>query len=197
MARRSSHGPIPPPSRSAPRPGGLGSGGAGTTLTAGFARSPFGRILIAACRRGICHLSFVDRGADAAAWSALGSEWPEANPRRSDAAARRLAKRVFAPAGGKGRRAPPRVFLRGTAFQLRVWQALLRVERGTLVSYGQLAASLGQPSAARAVGAAVARNPVACLIPCHRVIRKTGSLGGYRWGAARKQALVRWESGGG
>jgi AraC family transcriptional regulator of adaptative response/methylated-DNA-[protein]-cysteine methyltransferase len=87
-----------------------------------------------------------------------------------------------------------RAFVRGTAFQLRVWRALLQVPAGTLISYGELAAAIGNRGAARAVGAAVGQNPLAYLIPCHRVIRDTGALGEYHWGETRKKAIMVWES---
>ena len=96
--------------------------------------------------------------------------------------------------GKTGSRPVLRAFAQGTPFQLRVWRALLSVPPGALVSYGQLAAALGQPTAARAVGTALGQNPLACLVPCHRVIRATGVMGDYRWGQVRKHALVIWEN---
>jgi AraC family transcriptional regulator of adaptative response/methylated-DNA-[protein]-cysteine methyltransferase len=175
-------------------PGEMKSGGAGWTLRAGFAESPFGRCLVAGSPRGICHLSFREPGDDdEAGWRELGREWPNAGLRRDDAAAADTIDRLWAQPG-EGRSGPAlRAFVRGTAFQLRVWRALLRIPPGRLVTYGRLAAAIGNPAAGRAVGAAVARNPVACLIPCHRVIRETGAIGGYRWGPVRKRALVAWE----
>lgn len=173
-------------------PGELKSGGACRTLRAGFAASPFGTCLVADCPRGICHVSFVENGKRAAAWRGLQADWPNARLRRDDTHAERVAGRMFA--SGRGQRPPIRAFVRGTAFQVRVWRALLRVEPGQLVSYGRLAAAAGSPAAARATGSAVAQNPLAYLIPCHRVIRETGILGEYRWGGLRKRALVTWEA---
>lgn len=173
-------------------PGELKSGGAGWVIAAGFAASPFGTYLAAAGPRGICHLSFVETGAEPAALDALRAEWPGARLRRDDAMAERLAARIFTRT--TARDAPLRACVRGTPFQVRVWRALLCIPAGALVSYGRLAAALDAPAAARAVGTAVGRNPLAYLIPCHRVIRETGVLGGYRWDPVRKQALLAWET---
>lgn len=176
-------------------PGEIKSGGAGWTITAGFAASPFGRYLAGEGPRGICHLAFIEPGTEAAALEALRAEWPGARLRHDDAAAADLAARIFERAAPAGSRPVLRACVRGTAFQVRVWRALLHIPPGALVSYGRLAAALGAPKAARAVGTAVGRNPLAYLIPCHRVIRETGAFGDYRWGVARKRALLAWESG--
>jgi AraC family transcriptional regulator of adaptative response/methylated-DNA-[protein]-cysteine methyltransferase len=176
-------------------PAEIKSGGAGWTISGGFADSPFGSCLIAESPRGICHLSFVEPQASEAAWAALQSYWPQARLQRNDSAAARVAALIFARPAGSASRPGLRTFVRGTAFQVRVWRALLQVPAGKLVSYGNLAAALGQPSAARAVGTAVGQNPVAYLVPCHRVIRETGAVGGYRWGQVRKRAILAWESG--
>ena len=111
-----------------------------------------------------------------------------------DPTAGQLAAKLFTRPGNGVSGASLRAFVRGKAFQVRVWRALLRVPPGALVSYGRLAEAVGRPSAARAVGTAVARNPLAYIIPCHRVIHATGVLGGYRWGVERKRALVAWET---
>ena len=175
-------------------PGEIKSGGAGWTIQAGFAETPFGKCLIGEGPRGICHLSFVGPGKERIALNSLREEWPHARLRRDDAAAFALAARIFEQPAGQASRPALRALVRGTAFQIRVWQALLRVQPGTLVSYGFLAGMLGQPAAARAVGAAAGANPLAFLIPCHRVIRQTGIVGGYRWGSERKRAIMAWES---
>jgi len=174
-------------------PGEVKSGGAGWTITAGFADSPFGQCLIGESQRGLCHLSFIDAGDGVAALAALRAHWPQALLQRDDAAAARQAGKIFSPRSEHAARPALRAFVQGTAFQVRVWQALLLVPPGTLVSYGQLAAALDHPHAARAVGTAVSRNPLAWLIPCHRVIRETGVIGEYRWGAVRKRAMLAWE----
>jgi AraC family transcriptional regulator of adaptative response/methylated-DNA-[protein]-cysteine methyltransferase len=175
-------------------PGEVKSGGEGWTITAGFADSPFGRCLIGESPRGLCHLSFVDAGDGAAALAALREHWPRARLLHDDASAARVAGEIFEPRGERPARPALRAFVKGTPFQVRVWRALLQVPPGTLVSYGRLAASLDKPAAARAVGTAVGRNPLAWLIPCHRVIRETGVIGEYRWGAVRKRAMMAWES---
>jgi AraC family transcriptional regulator of adaptative response/methylated-DNA-[protein]-cysteine methyltransferase len=175
-------------------PGELKSGGGGWIIEAGVADSPFGRCLVGQSPRGICHFAFVDPENPDSALSALQADWPNARLHRDDSMAARLSAHIF----DRGRRAraqtPLRALVHGTAFQVRVWQALLKVPSGTLVSYGSLAAALNQPAAARAVGSAVGQNSLAYLIPCHRVIRETGIIGDYRWGSVRKRALVAWES---
>jgi AraC family transcriptional regulator of adaptative response/methylated-DNA-[protein]-cysteine methyltransferase len=175
-------------------PGEVKSGGAGWTITAGFADSPFGRCLIGESPRGLCHLSFVDSGDGAAALAALRENWPRARLQRDDAIASRLTSGIFQRPENRHSGPALRAFVKGTTFQVRVWRALLQVPPGTLVSYGCLAAAIDRPAAARAVGTAVGHNPLAWLIPCHRVIRETGVIGEYRWGAVRKRAMMAWES---
>lgn len=175
-------------------PGEIKSGGAGWEIAAGFAASPFGQCLIARGERGICHLSFANPGEEKSAWSRLSEEWPAAKWVRNDKLAQKLSREIFARPGAPTARPPLRVFVRASPFRVRVWRALLRVPPGGLVTYRDLAAAIGQPGAARAVGTAMAENPVACLIPCHRVIRATGGFGNYHWGAERKAALIGWES---
>ena len=175
-------------------PGELKSGGAGWTISFGFAESPFGKCLIAESPRGICHLSFVENEEAETALAALQNDWPQAKLKRDDSAAARLAARIFARPADSHSRPALRAFVRGTPFQVRVWRALLQVQPGTLTSYGRLAGAIGKPAAARAVGAAVGQNPLAYLIPCHRVIRETGVIGDYHWGQIRKRAMIAWES---
>jgi AraC family transcriptional regulator of adaptative response/methylated-DNA-[protein]-cysteine methyltransferase len=175
-------------------PGEIKSGGKGWTISAGFAGSPFGRCLVAQSPRGICHLSFIGSENGRAEWAVLKEKWPQARLCRDDSAASDLACRVFERSASAHLRPVLQTFVRGTAFQVRVWRALLQVQPGTLISYGRLAALLGQPNAARAVGTAAGQNPLAYLIPCHRVIRETGVVGDYRWGQVRKLAIVVWES---
>jgi AraC family transcriptional regulator of adaptative response/methylated-DNA-[protein]-cysteine methyltransferase len=174
-------------------PGEMKTGGASWRIDAGFAASPFGTCLIGRGPRGICQMSFVEPGDEDSAWAGLEADWPEARLRRDDAVAARLIETVFARPSSRARRRPLQAFVKGTAFQVRVWRALLRVQPGQLTTYGRLAAAIGCPAAARAVGTAVARNPVSFLIPCHRVIRETGVMGEYRWGRVRKRAMVGWE----
>ncbi|MDX2226648.1 MAG: methylated-DNA--[protein]-cysteine S-methyltransferase [Verrucomicrobiae bacterium] len=172
-------------------PGEIKSGGAGWNIHAGFAESPFGSVLIAEGPRGICHISFTVTDAKNADWKKLQDDWPRAHLSRHDGFAAKCAGKIFRT--GADPTAPLRAFVRGTEFQVRVWRALLRVPPGTLVSYGTLARSVKNPSANRAVGSAVGANPLAYLIPCHRVIRETGVLGDYRWDPVRKRALIAWE----
>ena len=174
-------------------PGEIKSGGAGWTMTAGFAPTPFGDCLAARGPRGVCHLSFVDSDRKTA-WDELKQLWPGARWQRDDAAVQGLLACVFDRPGRLEARRPLTVFVKGTEFQLRVWRALLRIPSGRLTTFGQLAAAIGAPAAARAVGSAVGSNELAWLIPCHRVIRQTGAAGEYRWGAVRKRAMLAWEA---
>jgi AraC family transcriptional regulator, regulatory protein of adaptative response / methylated-DNA-[protein]-cysteine methyltransferase len=173
-------------------PGELKQGGAGWTISCGFADSPFGKCLIAESPRGICHLSFVEN--EKSALATLQKDWPSAEIKRDDALAARLATEIFTRPDDSASQPPLRAFVRGTPFQIRVWRALVQVPPGALTSYGRLAKAIAKPAAARAVGTAVGRNPLAYLIPCHRVIRETGVIGGYHWGPARKRAMIAWES---
>jgi AraC family transcriptional regulator of adaptative response/methylated-DNA-[protein]-cysteine methyltransferase len=173
-------------------PGEMKNGGAGMQIDYGFIDTPFGEALIAETKRGVCHLSFVDRGGRNVARELLASQWPGAKLNRNDSRIAELAARIFSPARSTTDR-PLRAFVRGTAFQLKVWRALLRVPAGGLTSYGRLAKAIGQTSAARAVGSAVGANPIAFIIPCHRVIRETGALGHYHWDPIRKRAILGWE----
>lgn len=174
-------------------PGELKNGGAGLTIQYGFAATPFGKAMIGEAARGICHLSFLDRGGREAARQLLHDQWPAAKRQRSDENAARLARTIFRRPGPDQATRRLRAFVRATPFQLRVWRALLRVPSGSLVTYGRLSAAIHQSSAARAVGSAVGANPVAFVIPCHRVIRETGVLGNYRWDPIRKRAMLGWE----
>lgn len=164
-------------------------GGTGLDIRHGLAETPFGPALLARTERGLCHLSFLDAAredADAAI-AGLAAEWSAARLRRDDDDAARLADRIFA-----GDEQP--LDVRGTNFQARVWQALIRIPEGSVASYEDVARGIGRPEAVRAVAGAIARNHVAWLIPCHRVIRKVGETGGYRWGATRKRAMLAWEA---
>jgi AraC family transcriptional regulator of adaptative response/methylated-DNA-[protein]-cysteine methyltransferase len=173
-------------------PGELKRAGAGLTIQYGFLTSPFGTCLIGATSRGVCHLSFLSAEDRRAALSELKAEWPQAHIEEATHVtaplARQLFKRINARAPGID------LHLRGTNFQIKVWEALLRIPPGGVVSYEDLARRIRTPRAVRAVANAVAHNPVAFLIPCHRVIRKSGALGGYRWGETRKKALLAWEA---
>lgn len=179
-------------------PGEVKAGGAGLEVAWGVAQTPLGPVFLASGARGLMKLSFLGAGVPAApgegevaaALAELCADWPAARLVRDDAAAATLAGRVFAAWRGPE---PLHLFVKGTQFQLRVWEALLRIPEGALVTYGELAGALGEPGASRAVGGAVGANPVALLIPCHRVIRSSGELGGYRWGEERKRLLLAAE----
>ncbi|MDQ8184749.1 methylated-DNA--[protein]-cysteine S-methyltransferase [Pelagicoccus sp. SDUM812002] len=176
-------------------PGEIKSGGAGWQMRVGFADTPFGEACLAESPRGICHLSFVEASEKTAVLRALREEWSGAVLLRDDVRAVRLAKAVFAAAKDRQVATPLKALVRGTDFQVRVWQALIQIPRGCLISYGRLAEGIGNPGASRAVGTAVGSNELAFLIPCHRVIRETGVIGNYRWGGDRKRAIIAWENG--
>lgn len=147
----------------------------------GISNSPFGKMFLAHSPRGITHLSFFDDD-EADSMAALRKDWPKAKLIRDDSGAGDLIS-------GKKHR----LHLVGTPFQIKVWQALLEIPRGGLSTYGSLAEKIGMPGASRAVGSAVGANRVSLLIPCHRVIRANGGLGGFRWGAERKKAMLAGE----
>jgi AraC family transcriptional regulator of adaptative response/methylated-DNA-[protein]-cysteine methyltransferase len=174
-------------------PGEMKNGGAGMQMDYGFAETAFGEALLAETRRGICHLSFVADGGRNRARDLLISQWPNAKLNRSDARIADLSAEIFTQVRVASRRPTLRAFVRGTPFQLRVWRALLCVPSGSLTTYGRLAEAIGQSQAARAVGSAVGANPIAFVIPCHRVIRETGALGNYHWDPIRKRAILGWE----
>lgn len=171
-------------------PGEIKSGGAGVVVGWGQAGTPFGDVLAGWTLRGICYLAFLDDDA-APRLQELRSAWPAAELRQNDAEAQRLMDQVFPATPQPGRL---HLLLRGTNFQLKVWEALLRLPPGRRVSYTQLAALAGQPRAQRAVGSALAANTIGYLIPCHRVIRESGESGHYRWGDERKSAMLAWEA---
>jgi len=173
-------------------PGEYKRRGRGVVIGFGFHDTPFGEVLLARTGRGICHLGFVEQGERDAALAALADAWPEADRRQDEVATERDVARIFGP-GREGREEPLRLFVRGTNFQFQVWRALLRIPEGALASYGDLARRLGRPTAQRAVASAVGANPVAYLIPCHRVLRASGALGGYRWGVSRKRTILARE----
>lgn len=164
--------------------------GEGLVIRYGRHDTPFGTALLAATERGICHLSF-EGDESAKAIAELQAEWPRAQLRADNAGTKRLIDEIFSREQPGD---PLHLWVRGTNFQVQVWTALLRVPAGSLISYGGLASAVGTPAASRAVGSAVANNHIAYLIPCHRVIRQTGAVGQYRWGAERKKAMLAWES---
>jgi AraC family transcriptional regulator of adaptative response/methylated-DNA-[protein]-cysteine methyltransferase len=170
-------------------PGEIRARGAGVTIRHGQANTPFGSAFIAETPRGLSRLSFLEGRSDAAAeLEALRAVWPKARFERDDARAAALADIIW---GHKSVTLP--LAVTGTNFQVQVWRALLELDPGESVTYSALAQKLGKPNAARAVGSAVGANPIGWVIPCHRVLRAGGKLGGYRWGPSRKQMIHRWE----
>jgi AraC family transcriptional regulator of adaptative response/methylated-DNA-[protein]-cysteine methyltransferase len=150
-----------------------------------------------ATERGICGLAFVDEDKAQSRSDALADmtqRWPSAGFRERPDRTAPLAARIFDPTTWAPER-PVRLVLIGTDFEVRVWETLLKIPMGRAVSYADIARHLGQPSAARAVGSAVGRNPISFVVPCHRVLRGDGTLGGYHWGLTRKRALIGWETG--
>jgi AraC family transcriptional regulator of adaptative response/methylated-DNA-[protein]-cysteine methyltransferase len=174
-------------------PGEIRARGAGVVIRFGRASTPFGSAFIAETPRGLCRLSFLDGRSDAGELDQLRAAWPKARFERDDPRAAELAAAIWS----RGKAGHPTVTLplavTGTNFQVQVWRALLELEPGESVTYSALARKLGKPNAARAVGSAVGANPIGWVIPCHRVLRAGGKLGGYRWGPARKQMIHRWE----
>lgn len=173
-------------------PGELQRGGMGVTVRYGFHPTPFGECLIALTARGICHLAFVAPVSREEALARLEKDWPLAHLIPDQSATRAAAAKAFPPPGSA---ATPALALhvKGTNFQLKVWRALLDIPVGSVTTYGAIAATIGDPKASRAVGTAVGNNPVSYLIPCHRVIRASGELGGYAWGIERKKVMLRRE----
>ena len=175
-------------------PGEYKSHGEGVTIRYGLHASPFGKCLVAVTERGICHLGFVEREAsEGDAIDNLVADWKNARMIEDNKSTAPLIEPIFdLRVSDRGK--PLNIHLRGTNFQLKVWEALLNIPAGAVTSYQGLAERIGQPSASRAVGLAVGHNPIAVLIPCHRVIRKVGEFGNYRYGALRKKALLAYES---
>ena len=172
-------------------PGEQRSQGEDLLIAYGFHPTPFGVCLIATTARGICRLAFVGSEGRDVQFGELQRAWPRARLALDTEVTARLVSSAFDPAN---RGKPLHLWVRGSNFQIKVWEALLRIAPGELTSYEQLASAVGHPRASRAVGAAVGANPIAVLIPCHRVIRKAGDFGGYRWGLTRKRALVGREA---
>lgn len=169
-------------------PGAYARRGAGLDIRYGWFESPFGDVLAMGTDRGLCGLAFVEECGRDAAWQDMTSRWPEAQFNDAPDA---IAAWVSAAFGGQGQAA---LHMIGAPFQIKVWEALLRVPTGHVTTYSDIARAVGNPKAVRAVGTAVGRNPVSYLIPCHRALRKSGGLGGYHWGLPVKRAILAWES---
>ena len=168
--------------------------GAGLTIRYGLHPSPFGQALVMITDRGLAGLAFTDEADGMDAFEDMSSRWPNANYVEDREATAPYASRIFDPKRWDPKE-PLRIVLIGSDFQVRVWEALLRIPMGCAVTYSSIAEKLGQPTASRAVGAAVGRNPISFVVPCHRALGKSGALTGYHWGLTRKRAMLGWESG--
>ena len=175
-------------------PGEWKASGDGLTITYGFHPCPFGMALVMTTPRGLAGLALADAGKERAALRDMKSRWPKAKYVEDFAATAPTARRIFDAALWR-KDQPLRVVLIGTDFEVRVWERLLDIPMGKLTTYSDLAARAGAPKAARAVGAAVGKNPICFVVPCHRVIGKSGELTGYHWGITRKRAMLGWEAG--
>jgi AraC family transcriptional regulator, regulatory protein of adaptative response / methylated-DNA-[protein]-cysteine methyltransferase len=183
-------------SHEAMTPGDYKRRGEGLEMAYGFHASPFGEALLIATDRGIAGLAFVDEDKGQTRQDALADmmqRWPKARYVESPARTASYARQIFGQQTSSER--PVRLVMIGTDFDVRVWEALLKIPVGRAVSYTDIARHIGAPSASRAVGSAVGRNPLSFVVPCHRVLRGDGSLGGYHWGLTRKRALIGWETG--
>jgi AraC family transcriptional regulator of adaptative response/methylated-DNA-[protein]-cysteine methyltransferase len=175
-------------------PGEWKSGGEGLSVAYGFHPSPFGSALVMTTERGLAGLAFADPGEEGAALDDMRGRWPKARYGEDKESTGAIARRIFDPTLWRPER-PLRVVLIGTDFEVRVWETLLGIPLGRATTYSDIAAKLGKPTAARAVGAAVGKNPVSFVVPCHRVMGKSGDLTGYHWGITRKRAMLGWEAG--
>ncbi len=175
-------------------PGEWKNGGAGMTLSYGFHPSPFGSAVVIATARGLAGLAFADPGEERIALADMAARWPNATYVEDAEGTAPLAQRIFDTKLWRPDQ-PLRVILIGTDFEVRVWETLLKIPMGRAVSYSDIACKIKNPKASRAVGAAIGKNPVSFVVPCHRALGKDGKLTGYHWGITRKQAMLGWEAG--
>lgn len=175
-------------------PGFYKAKGKGLAIRWGFHDCPFGRALVMVTEMGLCGLAFADPGKEREALADMMKRWPEADFIEDKTATGPVARRIF-ETGNWSPEQPLRVVFIGSDFEIRVWETLLRIPLGAATTYSDIAAHLGKPSAARAVGTAVGKNPISFVVPCHRVLGKSGSLCGYHWGLTRKRAILGWEAG--
>lgn len=175
-------------------PGEWKARGEGLTIRYGYHPSPFGTALVMITERGLAGLAFNDMGGEQASFEDMAQRWPNARYIEDSAATAQYAARIFDPSRWR-QDEPLRIFLIGSDFQIRVWQALLKIPLGCATTYSNIAGNIGQPTASRAVGAAVGRNPISFVVPCHRALGKSGDLTGYHWGLTRKRAILGWEAG--
>ena len=174
-------------------PGEYKAKGEGLSITYGFHPSPFGQCLLAITERGICGLYFVKNGNQRDVFAKFKQNWQKAALTEDPSATAPLLPKIFDPSMGEKHK-PLHVILKGTNFQIKVWEALTKIPFGTMVSYEDVAVQVGIPRATRAVGTAVGHNPISFIIPCHRVIRKNAEFGNYGSGPARKKAILGWEA---
>jgi AraC family transcriptional regulator of adaptative response/methylated-DNA-[protein]-cysteine methyltransferase len=175
-------------------PGVYKARGAGLTITYGYHPSPFGTALIMRTQGRLAGLAFADDGGESQALADMTRRWPQADYVEDQAATAALARRVFSRQEWS-KDQPLKIIFIGTDFEIRVWETLLSIPLGSASTYSQVADQLGMPKASRAVGSAVGRNPLAFVVPCHRVLAKSGALHGYHWGLTRKRAMLGWEAG--
>jgi AraC family transcriptional regulator of adaptative response/methylated-DNA-[protein]-cysteine methyltransferase len=175
-------------------PGTYKAKGKGLQIRFGFHDCPFGRVLLMMTEQGICGLAFADPGKEPDALLDMRNRWPEASYVEDPSATAPQVVRIFSPAAWTAEK-PVRIVFIGTDFETRVWQTLLKVPLGGATTYSDIAGHIGNPKASRAVGTAVGRNPISFVVPCHRVLGKSGGLCGYHWGLTRKQAILGWEAG--
>jgi AraC family transcriptional regulator, regulatory protein of adaptative response / methylated-DNA-[protein]-cysteine methyltransferase len=175
-------------------PGAYKAKGEGLTISYGFHPSPFGLALVMATPFGLCGLAFADEGEEAVALADMSARWPRATYVEHSAKTAPFAAQIFAQPNFKPG-APMRITFIGTDFEIRVWETLLKIPVGKATTYSTIADHIGSPKAARAVGAAVGKNPISFVVPCHRVLGKSGALTGYHWGLTRKRAILGWEHG--
>jgi AraC family transcriptional regulator of adaptative response/methylated-DNA-[protein]-cysteine methyltransferase len=175
-------------------PGEWKDQGRGLTIRYGFADSIFGKALLMVTERGLCGLGFAEPGGEEDAYRDMAGRWPDATFVAANAAVAPYAARIFDPERWHEDQ-PLRIVLIGTDFQIRVWEELLTIPLGRLSTYSDIAGRIGKPQASRAVGAAVGRNPISFVVPCHRAVGKSGALTGYHWGLTRKRAMLGWEAG--
>jgi AraC family transcriptional regulator, regulatory protein of adaptative response / methylated-DNA-[protein]-cysteine methyltransferase len=175
-------------------PGAYKTKGAGVTMFYGFHPSLFGQALVMITNHGLCGLGFCEAGGEIAALADMTRRWPNAIYLEDHTKTMPFAAKIFSPDKWHDGQALRVTFI-GSDFEIRVWESLLKIPMGKAVTYGNIACSIDKPKAARAVGAAVGRNPISFVVPCHRVIGKTGNLTGYHWGLTRKRAMLGWEAG--
>jgi AraC family transcriptional regulator of adaptative response/methylated-DNA-[protein]-cysteine methyltransferase len=175
-------------------PGIYKAHGRGLNIQYGFHDCPFGRALILITSEGLAGLAFADHGKEKSALADMTARWPEATYVENQQATAAYAKRIFESERWKPDQ-PLKIVFIGTDFEIRVWETILRIPFGKASTYSDIASHIGKPKAARAVGSAVGKNPISFVVPCHRVLEKSGGLGGYHWGLTRKRAILGWEAG--